>query len=327
MEDIVEFLQEEMSAYPYNLDQIMEMLQDSIFELKKGGMVFPPAPSDLEFPRLKPGSSPFNRNTHETASARARKSRQKDKIIEIPTVRPLSPKSPASDDSLNRPVSGSLQSPVSHSGSSLGRLSNRSRNSAETRREVFEKRVQHASSPETPPTHADPPTISHVGLRSETDVGSPVDPADRKGRVALVLSSTEIAKFNQDLKSSYVRSRRQNDSNPATPDASSSQPYRHSEGGTPERERSRGHPSTISLPGTVTIEPNLSSPNGAKPRGSARGNRHTGSLPKYSSPVSPVQNGAAPADITHAPVWQNEGPEGSMQFTLTQVSNRPMTFV
>lgn len=319
----MEFLQEEMCAYPYNLDNIMEMLQDSIFELKKGGMVFPPAPTDLEFPRLKPGSSPFNRNTHETASARARKTKQKDKIIEIPTPKPLSPKSPASDDSPKGPGSDGFQSPVKHPGSSLGRQSGRSRSSAENRPEIYEKRVEHSG---TPPTHADPRTMSHVGSHSETDL---LGPTDAKGRVGLALSNADIAKFNQDLKSSYQRSQRQNGSKPESPDASSSPPYRHSESGTPEHERSRGHPSTltISLPGTVTSEENFGSPNGAKPRGSGRGSRHGGSLPKYSSPVSPVQNGAAPADMAHAPVWKKQGPEGSMQFTLTQASNRQMTFV
>lgn len=96
MEDVVVFLQERMSDYPYNLDHMMDLLQESRFELKKGGLESPPPPSDLEFPTLAPGSS-LRRGVYETASARARKNREKTKIIQVPPGKQVLPPSPVSE--------------------------------------------------------------------------------------------------------------------------------------------------------------------------------------------------------------------------------------
>ena len=116
MEDIVEFLQEKMCDYPYNIDHMMDLLQESRFELKKGGLESPPAASKQEFPTLSPGSS-LRRGVFETASARARKNKEKGKIIEVPPGKQVLPPSPVSE------VDGNGQTRHSVARSSLGRRS------------------------------------------------------------------------------------------------------------------------------------------------------------------------------------------------------------
>ena len=93
----MEFLQEKMCDYPYNIDQMMDLLQESRFELKKGGLESPPAPTSQEFPTLTPGSS-LRRGVFETASARARKNKEKNKIIEVPPGKQVLPPSPVSEN-------------------------------------------------------------------------------------------------------------------------------------------------------------------------------------------------------------------------------------
>ncbi|XP_046845669.1 USP6 N-terminal-like protein isoform X2 [Xenia sp. Carnegie-2017] len=97
MEDIVEFLQEKMCDYPYNLDNMMDLLQEARFELRKAGLESPPAPSPLEFPKLSPGSS-LKRGVFETASARARKNKEKNKIIAVPAGKQVLPPFPYSEN-------------------------------------------------------------------------------------------------------------------------------------------------------------------------------------------------------------------------------------
>lgn len=93
LEEVVQFLQEKMHAYPYDDDEVIEMLQATMFELKRLGLDTPPAPSREEFPSLPPGAS-LKRGVFQTASARARKNKEKDKIIRVPMYRPPSPASP-----------------------------------------------------------------------------------------------------------------------------------------------------------------------------------------------------------------------------------------
>ena len=93
LEEVVQFLQERMHSYPYDDDEVVEMLQASMFELKRLGLDTPPAPSRAEFPQLPPGTS-LKRGTFQTASARARKNKERDKILVVPMNRPPSPVSP-----------------------------------------------------------------------------------------------------------------------------------------------------------------------------------------------------------------------------------------
>lgn len=93
LEEVVQFLQEKMHSYPYDDDEVIEMLQATMFELKRLGLDTPPAPSKEEFPSLPPGAS-LKRGVFQTASARARKNKEKDKIIRVPMNRPPSPASP-----------------------------------------------------------------------------------------------------------------------------------------------------------------------------------------------------------------------------------------
>lgn len=93
LEEVVQFLQEKMHAYPYDDDEVVDMLQATMFELKRLGLDTPPAPSKEEFPSLPPGAS-LKRGVFQTASARARKNKEKDKIIHVPMDRPPSPASP-----------------------------------------------------------------------------------------------------------------------------------------------------------------------------------------------------------------------------------------
>lgn len=93
LEEVVQFLQEKMHAYPYDDDEVIDMLQATMFELKRLGLDTPPAPSKEEFPSLPPGAS-LKRGVFQTASARARKNKEKDKIIHVPMDRPPSPASP-----------------------------------------------------------------------------------------------------------------------------------------------------------------------------------------------------------------------------------------
>ena len=93
LEEVVQFLQEKMHSYPYDDDEVVDMLQATMFELKRLGLDTPPAPSKEEFPSLPPGAS-LKRGVYQTASARARKNKEKDKIIRVPMDRPPSPASP-----------------------------------------------------------------------------------------------------------------------------------------------------------------------------------------------------------------------------------------
>ncbi|KAK3733569.1 hypothetical protein QZH41_014819 [Actinostola sp. cb2023] len=93
LEEVVQFLQESMHAYPYDDDEVVELLQSSMFELKKIGLDVPPPPKKDELPQLPPGAS-LKRGTFQTASARARKNKERDKIIAVPVARPPSPESP-----------------------------------------------------------------------------------------------------------------------------------------------------------------------------------------------------------------------------------------
>lgn len=93
LEEVVQFLQEKMHAYHYDDDEVIELLQAAMFDLKRLGLDTPPAPSRAEFPSLPPGAS-LKRGVYQTASARARKNKEKDKIIRVPMDRPPSPVSP-----------------------------------------------------------------------------------------------------------------------------------------------------------------------------------------------------------------------------------------
>ena len=93
LEEVVQFLQEKMHAYPYDDDEVVEMLQATMFELKRLGLDTPPTPSKEEFPSLPPGAA-LKRGVFQTASARARKNKEKDKILRVPMDRPPSPASP-----------------------------------------------------------------------------------------------------------------------------------------------------------------------------------------------------------------------------------------
>ncbi|KAK2563822.1 USP6 N-terminal-like protein [Acropora cervicornis] len=90
LEEVVQFLQERMHSYPYDDDEVVDMLQATMFELKRLGLDTPPAPSREEFPSLPPGAS-LKRGHFQTASARARKNKEKDKILNVPMNRPPSP--------------------------------------------------------------------------------------------------------------------------------------------------------------------------------------------------------------------------------------------
>ena len=90
LEEVVQFLQERMHSYPYDDDEVVDMLQATMFELKRLGLDTPPAPSREEFPSLPPGAS-LKRGHFQTASARARKNKEKEKIIHVPMNRPPSP--------------------------------------------------------------------------------------------------------------------------------------------------------------------------------------------------------------------------------------------
>ena len=56
LEEVVQFLQEKMHAYHYDDDEVVELLQAAMFELKRLGLDAPPAPSRAEFPSLPPGA-------------------------------------------------------------------------------------------------------------------------------------------------------------------------------------------------------------------------------------------------------------------------------
>lgn len=93
LEEVVQFLQEKMHSYPYDDDEVVDMLQATMFELKRLGLDTPSAPSKEEFPSLPPGAA-LKRGVFQTASARARKNKERDKIIRVPMDRPPSPASP-----------------------------------------------------------------------------------------------------------------------------------------------------------------------------------------------------------------------------------------
>ena len=93
LEEVVQFLQEKMHSYPYDDDEVIEMLQATMFDLKRLGLDTPSPPSKEEFPSLPPVAS-LKRGVFQTASARARKNKEKDKIIRVPMNRPPSPDSP-----------------------------------------------------------------------------------------------------------------------------------------------------------------------------------------------------------------------------------------
>lgn len=93
LEEVVQFLQESMHMYPYDDDEVIELLQSSMFELKKIGLDVPPPPKKEEMPQLPPGAS-IKRGSYQTASYRARKNKERDKILTVPVERPPSPESP-----------------------------------------------------------------------------------------------------------------------------------------------------------------------------------------------------------------------------------------
>lgn len=93
LEEVVQFLQESMHKYPYDDDEVVELLQSSMFELKKIGLDVPPPPKKEELPQLPPGAS-LKRGSYQTASYRARKNKEREKIITVPVERPPSPESP-----------------------------------------------------------------------------------------------------------------------------------------------------------------------------------------------------------------------------------------
>lgn len=135
LEEVVQFLQEKMPSYPYDDDEVIEQLQASMFELKKLGLDTPPPPTRDEIPKQAPGAS-LTRGTYLTASARARKNREKEKIIRVPHGRPPSPESgqrfdPMKDLNTSRPgspsihrsetsVSTAMDTPTSQSQLSMG---------------------------------------------------------------------------------------------------------------------------------------------------------------------------------------------------------------
>ena len=386
MEDIVEFLQEKMSDYPYNIDQMMDLLQESRFELKKGGLESPPAPTNQEFPNLPPGSS-LKRGVFETASARARKNKEKDKIIEVPHGKQVLPQSPVSEsdgsdlnrrsaamssmgrnsgtsaissdgnvrrsESLGRPArhvgnhsesngsqseglgkhSGSLRNHLENDVKASGyversseniarrseRRSERHSDSSGTRHQFPEVRYVSPEVVRNDDTHhrlqvEEPYHPSPVRLDEPVQqTPSPFDKPPSPPRSATTLSNAEIAKFNQDLKNSYLRSqqqhirghsgRRQNGSRsvPIEKMSEHSPSARLSDSEPNDLRRNLDAPTmVINLPGSVNVERNsysdLRTPNGTSPLG-------------------------------HAPVWHHDGPEGSQQYTLTQSPNRQMTFV
>ena len=112
LEEVVQFLQEKMHAYPYDDDEVIDMLQATMFELKRLGLDTPPAPSKEEFPSMPLGAS-LRRGVFQTASARARKNKEKDKIIRVPMDRPPSPASPEISPLRGVPTNLSLQ-PAAH---------------------------------------------------------------------------------------------------------------------------------------------------------------------------------------------------------------------
>lgn len=408
MEDIVEFLQERMCDFPYNIDQMMDLLQESRFELKKGGLEIPPPPTRDEFPMLDPGSS-LRRGVFETASARARKNRERGKIIVVPPGKQVLPPSPSEVNgtepgghSLARSSSGhqSEMSKMSTDSSvryneSLGRSSrsvgNHSESSAglsdspsphtqsigissesvgmssgnigilsenverhsqikEKSTESIGKRSQRRSDKHSESSGGRPhfPEVRYVSPEASVTSGesqqrirveepynpqvkipdpspqqhpttpSGTDSLQSRSRVATSLTSEEIAKFNQDLKNSYIRSqkqllkthsgRRQNGSRsvPLEKMTATSPVSQFSDNEPGELRRNPESMSmVINLPGSVSID-----------RIHGTGN---------SPPVVQTPNGTS--ILGHAPVWHRDGPEGTKQYTLTQSPNRQMTFV
>ena len=386
MEDIVEFLQEKMSDYPYNIDQMMELLQESRFELRKGGLESPPAPSNQEFPTLTPGSS-LKRGVFETASARARKNKEKNKIIEMPPGRQVLPSSPSEVDGNNsyrhavKRSSSNRHSQTSGISSdsnvrrseSLGRSSrsveNRSENDSpqsdsplrqsvnpsesggresenigiisENRGRRSERRSErHSDGVGNRPQFAEVRYVSpeasvkdnetrhriqveepyHPSIRVEEPPHHPSTPTDQPDfpkRVGSTLSSAEIAKFNQDLKNSYLRSqqqflrshsgRKQNGSRSVPLEKMSESSSTRLSDSEPNDLRRKAEPPAmvINLPGSVNVERNYG--------------------PGHSPSDVFTPNGTS--SLGHAPVWHHDGAKGSMNYTLTQSPDRQMTFV
>ena len=387
MEDIVEFLQERMSEYPYNIDQMMELLQESRFELRKGGLESPPAPSSQEFPTLTPGSS-LKRGVFETASARARKNKEKNKIIEMPLGRQVLPASPVSevdrDDSREHPVKRSSSSRHSQtSGTSSNSNVRRSESLGRSSRSVENYSENSSHQSESPGKQSGNPSendgrdsesvgmsLEHRGRRSErrserhsesagnrpqfsevryaspeASVRSdeirrrihveepyqpsikveelphhPTSPTDQPHfpkRIGSNLSNAEIAKFNQDLKNSYLRSqqqflrshsgKKQNGSRSVPLEKMSEASSARLSDSEPNdlRRKAEAPAMVVHLPGSVNIERNYSP-----------GHSHSDAL---------TPNGTS--NLGHAPVWHHEGSKGSLNYTLTQSPDRQMTFV
>lgn len=386
MEDIVEFLQEQMSDYPYNIDHMMELLQESRFELRKGGLESPPPPSNQEFPILTPGSS-LKRGVYETASARARKNREKNKIIEMPPGRQVLPSSPSEvdgnnshrhavqrssssrhsqtsgissdsnvrrSDSLgrssrsveNHSENGSPQweSPVKQSGNpseSDGRDSENVGISSENRGRRSERRSErHSDGVGNRPQFAEVRYVSpeasvkddearhriqveepyHASIKIEEPPHYPTTPTDQPHfpkRAGSSLSNAEIARFNQDLKNSYLRSQQQflrshsgrklNGSRSVPLEKMSESSSTRLSDSEPNdlRRKAEAPAMVINLPGSVNIERNYG--------------------PGHSHPDVLTPNGTA--SLGHAPVWHHDGAKGSMNYTLTQSPDRQMTFV
>ena len=100
LEKIAPFLQEKLPNYNFNDDDVIETLQESMNELRKSKLDSPPPPSQSEFPVNPPGTLP-NRNSYLTASKRARASKARTSIIEVPMGRPPSPEVDGSDSNVD----------------------------------------------------------------------------------------------------------------------------------------------------------------------------------------------------------------------------------
>ena len=91
IEEMAPFFQEEMPNMNYDDDEILNLLQEAMLELKKVKLDVPPTPSKEEFPQITPGSI-FERGTGLTASKRMKMHpRDRKSTIEVPFGKPPSP--------------------------------------------------------------------------------------------------------------------------------------------------------------------------------------------------------------------------------------------
>jgi len=90
LEGIAPLLQEDVPGYNFDNDEIMESLQETIAELKRGKLDKAPPPTEAEQPSKPLGTLP-QRNSYITASKRARSIGDRKSTIEVPMGRPPSP--------------------------------------------------------------------------------------------------------------------------------------------------------------------------------------------------------------------------------------------